>query len=121
MGLTGKYDFSGIKRLGAKGLLGALSSTGWGATIVKMPIVGTLVEKAAEMFVNWLANEGLLVMNLGAIFVEGEFDQKSFDAALAEGFDRVKLGRDKITPEEGKKIDDEVRNAAKRFIRFNPD
>lgn len=118
MGLTGRYDFPGIKKWGAKGLTLALSSTAWGAWLVKTPFVRTLVDAFLEQTVNWLANKGLIVLNIGAIYFEGEFDQKAFDQALDEGLRAVKTGS--LTPEQMKEIDEKVRIAARKFLKFNP-
>jgi hypothetical protein len=120
MGLTGKYDFPGIKKAGAVGLAAALATTSWGAIALKLPVVGTLIKGLLELASNWLANTGLVVLNLGAIVIGGELDQMGFDKALDEGLKQVELGRDKITPEHGKVIDDAVRDAARKFIKFNP-
>ena len=119
MSATGKYDFPGIKKAGATGLKVALASTTWGAFLVNSPVLGKLVGLILQFIANWLANNGLVVLNLGAIFVSGEFDQMAFDKALHDGIQKVESGRDKITPAQGKAIDDEVRKAASKFIRFS--
>lgn len=119
MPLSGKYDFQGIKKAGAAGLKVALASTTWGAALVKGPFHGT-VNLLLEFVANWMANKGLVVFNLGAIIVNGKLDQFSFDKALEEGLNKVELGRDKISAEQGAQIDNAVIDAARKFIRFNP-
>lgn len=116
MGLTGKYDFKGIKRLGARGLEAALGSTGWGAALLRLPVLGTLTHGILELFVNWLANEGLLVLNLAAISVTGEWNQHEFDAALDDALKQIELSGGRLTPAQAKEIDDKVIAAARRFI-----
>ena len=118
VGLTGKYDFKGIKKWGARGLSLALSSTGWGAWLVQTPVVRTLVDTFLEQIVNWLANNGLVVLNIGAISVEGDFDQKAFDSAMEEAFNKIVALDGKMTPEQMKAIDDEVLKAARKFLRI---
>lgn len=108
MGLSGKYDFKGIKRLGGLGLSTLINSTAWGAVVLKLPVIGTLLTGSLELFVNWLANNGLMVMNIGAIAVEGEWDQKQFDEHMIAAFKTVELSNGKLTPKEVKAIDDEV-------------
>jgi hypothetical protein len=116
MPLSGKYSFPGIQKAGAAGLKLALASTTWGAWIVKwLPL-----DPILEFFSNWLANKGLIVMNLGAILINGELDQAAFDKAIQDGLDKVELGRGQITPEQGKAIDDAVIAAANKYISFNP-
>lgn len=115
MGLTGKYDFKGIKKFGAKGILLALDG---------LPYVGAALRwglrKPAEILVeglvNWLANQGLIVLNVGAIAVKGEWDQKAFDSALEKGLAEAELNKGKLTPAQAKAIDDAVIEAARDFI-----
>lgn len=121
MGLTGKYNFPGIKKAGAFAVKAALAATGWGAALLASPyfkFFEPVEELAIEEAINWLASEGLIVLNLGAIYVNGEIDQGLFDKALDEGLKRVENGRDKITPAQGKAIDNDVIAAARRFIPF---
>ncbi len=117
MGLTGKYNFAGIKKWGAKGLTLALASTTWGSWLVTFPVVRKLTDFFLEQLVNWLANKGLIVLNIGAIYFEGEFDQKGFDQALDDGLKKMSSGN--LTPEQMKEIDENVRAAARRFMRFS--
>lgn len=119
MPLSGKYDFPGIKKAGALGLKIALASTTWGAWFVKGPIT-FVTDPIIEFLVNWMANNGLMIFNLGAILVNGELDQHAFDKSLDDGLKAIELGRDKISKEQGKAIDDEVIKAARKFISFNP-
>lgn len=121
MPLTGKYDFPGIKKAGVAAIKAALASSAWGLALLANPFFRAfqpLENVLVEMAINWLANQGLIVLNLGAIYVNGEIDQSLFDKALDDGLRKVELGRDKLTPAEGKKIDDEVIRAARRFIDF---
>lgn len=117
MALSGKYDFRGIKKMGAAGLRLALSSSPWTAWFLRF---GRLADLLLEFTTNWLANKGLLVLNLGAISVSGELDQKQFDAAMDEALAEISRrgGRDALTPEQRKAIDDAVIKAARKFIRI---
>ena len=114
MGLSGKYDFGGIKKWGAKGLTLALASTTWGASVVGsvfQPVINVLL----EFFVNWLTNKGLILINIGATIVEGEIDQKKFDQAIEEGLAKVKIPG--LTDKEKKAIDEKVVLAIRKFGR----
>ena len=117
MGLSGKYDFKGIKKYGAKGLFLALSSTSFGGFLAKWGLGGAL-EIALEWLANWLANKGLLVLNIGAIVVEGEFDQKAFDREMDEALKKVEMAGGKLTPEQMRAIDNEVIEAFRKFAVF---
>lgn len=116
MGVTGKYDFKGIKKFGAKGLLSALGSTPFGALILKWGF-GSSIEICFEWFANWLANKGLIVLNVAAIQIEGEWDQKAFDAAMDEALSQVKSGL--LTPQQQKEIDDKVIRAFRKFAMLS--
>ena len=69
-----------------------------------------------EQLVNWLANKGLIVINIGAAFVEGDIDQKKFDAAIEEGLAKLKIGG--LTDEQKKEIDAKVIDAIRKFGRI---
>lgn len=115
MALTGKYNFKGIKRLGAAGLRGALLSSPWTAWLIRVPNFTNFVLEAIS---NWLANKGLVILNLGAIYIEGEFDQAAWDKAMDNALGEIQLkgGREKLTPEQIKEIDDEIIRKARRFV-----
>lgn len=116
MGLTGKYDFKGIKKFGAKGLALALASTTW-ASWLFTPFLSPITDFILQQFVNWMANSGLMVINIGAIIVNGELDEKGFNNAFNEGLQRVQIGG--LTPEQKKEIDDKVIAAARAFLPYN--
>jgi hypothetical protein len=113
MGLTGRYDFKGFQR--AVGLLidGLLAGTSWGAWLLASPFK-PLLEIAKNLIINWIANHGLIVLNVGANIIDGKIDQSVLDAAVDAALEKLKIGRDKITPEAGKAIDDDVRKAFDR-------
>jgi len=115
MPLTGKYDFPGIKKFGARGLSLVLASFSWGAWLIQWGF-GPVIDFLFKEFSNWLANKGLIVLNIGAIVVEGEFNQKSFDKAMEEGLHKVLAGG--LTDQQKKEIDDKVIKAARRFLVF---
>ena len=115
MGLSGKYNFPGIKKLGSAGLRVALASNASTAWMLKF---GSFTDLILEFVTNWLANKGLVMLNIGAIYVEGQLDQKSFDSAMDSAIrDITNLGGvDRLTPEQKKAIDDKVIKAARKFI-----
>lgn len=110
---TGRYDFKGIKTLGAAAVIAALETTGWGAFLIRWGFRAPL-ELLLQSTVNWLANEGLVVLNLGAIFIGGDWDQKAFDAAMQDAIQRVQQSGP-LTPEQQKVIDDDVIKAFRKF------
>lgn len=111
---TGKYDFPGIRKAGAAGLRLALASTSWGIALAASPL-RKLLDLAAEWAVEWLTNRGLVIFNIGAIYVAGEFDQSKFDKAMEEGLKDAKAPG--LSDKQKKAIDDEVIKAFRRFGR----
>jgi hypothetical protein len=112
MPISGKYDFPGIKKTGAVGLKAALASTGWGAWILRSGKLGDLI---LEFIVNWLLNKGLIVLNIAAIEIGGEIDQKSFDSAMDDALAKITAANGTLTPEQKKEIDDGVIEAFRKF------
>ncbi len=115
MGLSGKYDFKGIKKMGAAGIKAALISSPYTAWLTKIP---ALIDLVLEFFTNWLANHGLILLNVGAYYVGGKLDQKALDSAIEAGLEKVKLGAGKLTPEQIKEIDDAVIKAADKALPY---
>lgn len=114
MSVSGKYDFKGIKKAGAAGLKAALASTAFGSVILSGPF-GKVTTLCLEFLANLLANQGLVILNLVAITVEGKIDQKAFDSALDQALKKVELNSGKLTPAQMKAIDDEVIQAFRKF------
>lgn len=112
---SGKYDFKGIKRMGAAGLRLALASSPYTAWTLKG---GALTTFLLEWFSNWLANNGLMLLNIAADYIGNEFDQRAFDRAMDEAVAEItrKGGREKLTAAEKKAIDDEVIKVARKFV-----
>jgi hypothetical protein len=115
MPISGKYDFPGIKKKGAIGLKMALASSPYTAWFLKL---GTLSTLLLEFFANWLANNGLVVLNIGAIYVNGEIDQALLDRAIEEGLKKVEDPNSHLTPEQMKEIDDAVIKAADKALPY---
>lgn len=112
MGLTGKYKFSGIQKTGSAFVRAALLNTPF-AWIVKIPFFNAILELA----LNWMANNGLVVMNLGAYKVGDAIDAAGLEKAIESGIEAAESGR-KLTPEEIKRIDDEVIKAADKALPY---
>lgn len=111
MGLTGKYNFPGIAKANAAGLRALLRLSPWTAWLAGVPALWDLVG-------NWFANRGLVVLNVGASYVEGELDQKGMDKAMDKALEEITLGggEDRLSPQRIKEIDDAVIKAARKFV-----
>lgn len=110
-----KYDFKGIKAQGASGLKLALASNPNTAWMIKVPFITNLL----EMGVNWAANNGLILLNIGAIYINGEIDQNLLDRSIEEGLKKVEQSGGNLTPEQIKEIDDAVIKAADRALPYS--
>ncbi len=120
MGITGRYSFSGIQKAAGVAIDALIAGTGWGAWLLASPFM-PIVSFFRDALVNFLANRGLIILNIGVNIIDGVIDQKALDSALDEGIKRVMQGRDKITPAEGKAIDDKVRAAFDRDADLGAD
>lgn len=104
--------------MGASLVRGALASSPKTAWLLKF---GSLLDLVVEFILNWMANHGLLVFNVGFELLDGMVDQKKLDAQLRNAYEeiRVKGGREKLTAAQKKAIDDEVIKAARKFVIIN--
>lgn len=112
---TGKYDFPGIRKAGTAALTAVVAGTAWGAWIIASPFKPVL-DGFTGWLSEWLANRGLLIINLGAIYVAGEIDQAKFDEAFDQALNKAKIPG--LTDKQKKGIDDEVIKAFRRFGRI---
>jgi hypothetical protein len=115
MPVSGKYDFKGIKKHGATGLLAAISSIPWLSFLSRLPFLSRFM---AEFIANWAANSGLIIMNVGYFYVDGELDQKALDRAIESGLKQVEQSGGNLTPEQIKEIDDAVIAAARKALPY---
>ncbi len=111
---TGKYDFPGFRNAGTVAIKALLATTTWAPAILAgpfKPVLDFVIGQLSE----WLANKGLLIIDVAAVFIEGELDQSAFDKAIDEALEQVKIPG--LTPEQKKAIDDEVIKAFRNFAR----
>ena len=113
--MSNKYDFSGIKKAGAAGLKALLASTPWGTWLVT-GFPGTITTFILELFTGYLANRGLMIMNVGAIFFDGHVDPYLFDMAMDGAIKEVENSGGKLTKEQIERIDNAVIEAARKLI-----
>lgn len=114
--MPGNYDFPGIKKVGTAAIEAVLAGTGWGAKIIGSPfrpVIKMLIGYAVE----WAANKGLVIINLGAIYVSGEIDQSRFDKAMDDALEKVKIPG--LSEKQKEQIDNEVRDAFRKFAHLN--
>lgn len=101
-----KHDFKGIKKLGATALFTAVASSPFG--FLTNGLLGKITFFLLEKIANWLANQGLIILNVGAAYLKTNFEQKAFETAMQKAFELVDGKQGKLNPAEVKAIDDEV-------------
>ena len=114
MPISGKYDFKGIKTTGRFGLKSALATS----PLSWINRGGAFTDLVIEFFTNWLANNGLILLNTGAFYVGGELDQRALDQAIERGLKAVESSQGRLTPEQIKEIDDAVIKAAEKALPY---
>lgn len=110
MGVTGRYDFPGIQKAMGALINGLLAATTWGASLLAGPF-GPVIVILEGWIDNWLANKGLIILNVGVNIVDGQLNQDAMDKALDAGIQKIMQGRNLLTPAQGKAIDDAVEKA----------
>lgn len=113
---SGKYDFPGIRKTARAAVTALIAGTAWGSWILSTPLK-LLVDKALEWLAEYLANKGLVLINVGVFYVAGKFDQDAFDSAMDAGLEKAKVPG--LTDEQKRAIDEEVKKAFRRFGRIN--
>jgi hypothetical protein len=113
---TGKYDFPGIRKAAAAGVNLLLAGTSWGAWLIASPFKG-VIQYLLEWVLEYFANKGLVLINIGAFYVEGKFEQSAFDTAMNDGLEKAKVPG--LSDAKKKAIDDEVKKAFRKFGRIN--
>jgi len=112
MALSGKYDFKGIKKVGSAGIRAALATSPYTSWLLRF---GFLLDLGLEFATNWLANNGLGILNIGAYFVNGKLDTNALSNAIEAGIIKA---QGPLTPEQIKEIDDAVIKAADKALAY---
>lgn len=77
-----------------------------------------LINAGLEFVSNWMANKGLIILNVGAIYVNGEVDTALLDRSIDYGIKQMENPDIKLTPQQMKDIDDAVIRAADRALPY---
>ena len=96
--------FGAAKVIALAGLSGPL---GWVAAIF------------LERLFNWLANKGIMLMNVGIINFQTDMDQKAFESAIESAYAQLEGKKNKLTKEELDAIDNKVIAAFDKFVVFD--
>jgi len=111
-----KYQFDGIARLNATLLFAAMAASP--VAFLTTGLLGKFVFMVLTHIGNWLANQGLALLNIGVDMIKIHFEKKDYDEAMEEALAVkdmiIKTGR-KLTPQEVEDIDGKVKNAFRKF------
>lgn len=113
---TGKFDLPGIRDKGAQAIKAALLKTGFGVAVYGGPFA-KLFNFAVEQIIEYLANRGIVILNLGVIKIDEKVDPALLMKALEEGL--LKAEKPGLTEAEGKALDEQVKKAFRRAVRYN--
>lgn len=118
MGITGRYNFPGIQKAVRAAFTALAAGTTWGAWLIASPFAPaiTAIENA---LINYLVNRGLIIIDIGAVMVNGVVKQDLLDNAIDAAITKLKVGRDKITPAQGAQIDADTTAAFDNFADVN--
>lgn len=112
--MASKYNFEGIKKHGAAQWRALLASSPYTAWTLGL---GRFLDFFLEMLSNFLANKGLVVMNIGAVYVDGEIQEGNINQGQDKAQEDIKkIGRDNLTDAQKKAIDDAFKAKARKFI-----
>lgn len=111
-----KHDFGGIAKVTATLLMTLMATTP--LAFLTRGFLGKVTFFFLRKVGNWLANQGLAVLNLGVDAIKIAQEKKTFDKELEKALKTVAESKGKLSPKEVKAIDDEVRRAFKRFAKF---
>lgn len=118
--MKSKYNFKGLKKIGAASLLSAASlsfqSVGLGSLITNKFSYWVL-EFLVQKFVNWALNNGLYLLNIAEIEIRVPMEKRAFDEAIKKALKYVEEN-DKISKEKLQELDEEVVAAFDRFSVF---
>lgn len=73
---------------------------------------------ALKWFYMWLADHGLIAMNVGIADLEVMSQESGFNGSLDDAFKIIEARKDGLTDAEKKKIDDRVISAFDKFSDF---
>jgi hypothetical protein len=100
---SGRYDFKGIKRLGALGLFNLLQSSPLG--FLASGVAGKFFFTLFEFIANYAANRGLIFLNVTISNAQTDSQQREYVEIVDWALKEV---RPDMSQEEMKEIDDKV-------------
>lgn len=111
-----QYKFEGIGALGASLMAGALASSPLSFLVTGIP--GKITFWLLSQLNSYLANKGLMILNVGVAKIAAYSDRKDFDGTLESALKIVVEHGDTLTEAEKRDIDNKVIAAFDKFTDF---
>lgn len=111
-----KYQFDGISKATATLLFTAMASGP--LAFLTTGILGKITFFFLKKVGNWLANQGLALLNIGVDQIKISLEKRNFDRAMDEAIKKVMETNRRLTKEEQAEIDDPVKKAFREFASF---
>lgn len=111
-----KYQFDGISKITATLLFTTIAASPM--SFLTTGFIGKITFYLLKRISNWLANQGLAILNVGVDAIKIAQEKKAFDRAIEEAINKVLEAKHKLTKEEQDAIDDPVKKAFRKFVSF---
>ena len=111
-----KHEFGGIARVTATMLMTFMATSP--LAFLTHGILGKITFFFLTKVGNWLASNGLAILNLGVDAIKIAQQKKTFDREIEKALKAVAESKGNLSPSEAKAIDAEVKAAFKRFAKF---
>lgn len=113
---TVKHNFDGIARASATMVFTAMAASPM--AFITRGVLGQVTFFFLKKVMNWSANQGLAILNLGVDSLRIAQEKRTFDRQISEALAKVQATKRRLTQEEKNEIDAPVIDAFRRFARF---
>lgn len=112
-----KYRFEGIGALGATLIFAGIAASplSW----LTNGVIGKFVYAVLQYACMWLADKGIIIMNIGIADLKTLSEKSGFDGSFEDAFKEIHEKKERLTPEDKKRIDDKVIDAFRKFASFH--
>ncbi len=111
-----KHKFKGIGKAGALLMFAGLAASPF--AVITNGIAGKITFWLLEQLSMWMADKGLIILNIGAAKINTLSEQQDFDGSFEQAFKEIHENNDRLTDEQKKAIDDKVISAFRKFATF---
>lgn len=111
-----KHQFDGIAKATATLLFTSMAAGPF--AFLTGGFLGHITFFILKRFSNWLANQGLALLNIGVDAIKIAQEKKKFDEEIDKAIKAVLEAKRKLTKEEQAAIDEPVKKAFRKFVSF---